>query len=491
MGENEIKSTYINKINRNIFITMIITAIFSIIGLVSQYKLDDQLAGWMSMIPLALMVVLLFITITIHLVKRDSIFYARTIGIGFAIVYIFMMLFSDTGYTYPYIISFMLILVLTMDKITVKIVSIIFAITNAFKIWETIAARGILESIEAVMIESIVTILVIMVCVNGVTLLAWFVQESMEEINKTAIENKEVADTIKSVVNAVNREVMAAQNHIVEINSVSRQLADSIKEISMGISSNTEAVIKQTHQTQEISGIIQSANSITNEITGHTGNVATAVSEGVKAVAQLADHVDKAISESDDMKEAAAKLQNKSDEVRGITDIILGISSQTNLLALNASIEAARAGEAGKGFAVVADEIRNLAEQTGIETINITKLLDELSNYADSVAVKVRSNVEISYVENELAKAANKRFDNISQSMEKLSSNVMLMNQKMEELTTTNNIMVDSISTLSASSEQMTASSQEAYAVGEKNAEIINNFTGIMNHIVEHMSELV
>ena len=68
-------------------------------------------------------------------------------------------------------------------------------------------------------------------------------------------------------------------------------------------------------------------------------------------------------------------LNQSSEEIKAIVDLIHSISSQTNLLALNASIEAARAGEAGRGFAVVADEIRKLAEETSVSAKKISEIV--------------------------------------------------------------------------------------------------------------------
>ena len=57
-------------------------------------------------------------------------------------------------------------------------------------------------------------------------------------------------------------------------------------------------------------------------------------------------------------------LEQQTNEIGSLTDLISSIASQTNLLALNASIEAARAGENGRGFAVVAEEVKKLAEES-------------------------------------------------------------------------------------------------------------------------------
>src|SRR5690625_7787013 len=73
--------------------------------------------------------------------------------------------------------------------------------------------------------------------------------------------------------------------------------------------------------------------------------------------------------------ETINSLQETSEQINEITQIITDIAEQTNLLALNASIEAARAGEAGSGFAVVAEEIRNLSEETAVSASNINELI--------------------------------------------------------------------------------------------------------------------
>ncbi len=65
-----------------------------------------------------------------------------------------------------------------------------------------------------------------------------------------------------------------------------------------------------------------------------------------------------------DTLETIQILEQQTNEIGSLTDIIVSIARQTNLLALNASIEAARAGANGKGFAVVAEEVRKLAEES-------------------------------------------------------------------------------------------------------------------------------
>jgi methyl-accepting chemotaxis protein len=85
--------------------------------------------------------------------------------------------------------------------------------------------------------------------------------------------------------------------------------------------------------------------------------------------------------------DAMGRIQQASNEITQIINVIDEIAFQTNLLALNAGVEAARAGEAGKGFAVVAQEVRELAQRAASAAKDIKGLITKSS---DEVAVGVK-----------------------------------------------------------------------------------------------------
>ena len=135
------------------------------------------------------------------------------------------------------------------------------------------------------------------------------------------------------------------------------QVATAIEQMSMSV----QEVARNTSEAAEAARSAESASVAGKEIVVQTG----------EANNNLASEVDRGA-------EVMTALNNDSQQIGSVLDVIRGIAEQTNLLALNAAIEAARAGEQGRGFAVVADEVRTLASRTQQSTEEIQTMIESL-----------------------------------------------------------------------------------------------------------------
>lgn len=80
-------------------------------------------------------------------------------------------------------------------------------------------------------------------------------------------------------------------------------------------------------------------------------------------------------------------LNQSTNEIISVLEIIDSIAYKTNLAALNAAIEAARAGEQGRGFIEVANEIRSVAQFSQESTTEIKKIITKtLTNSKEAIS---------------------------------------------------------------------------------------------------------
>ncbi|GAA4504110.1 methyl-accepting chemotaxis protein [Pseudaeromonas paramecii] len=198
-----------------------------------------------------------------------------------------------------------------------------------------------------------------------------------------------------------------------EFGQLSRALdsvAHNTDELLLEIRDGSRQLVVEASRTAEIG---ERAMSRVQEQKSQTDQVAAAISElevSAGEVARSTEHaqqeVDQANEEAQsgrslvsqnrqlteqlagDLEGAVAmtrQLEQYSNSIGSILDVIRGIADQTNLLALNAAIEAARAGDAGRGFAVVADEVRALANRTQESTEEIQTMIHSLQAASNQV----------------------------------------------------------------------------------------------------------
>ncbi len=112
------------------------------------------------------------------------------------------------------------------------------------------------------------------------------------------------------------------------------------------------------------------------------------VTQAINAIDGLAGEVEQAAG-------VIKKLEQESERIGTVLDVIRGIAEQTNLLALNAAIEAARAGEQGRGFAVVADQQSAVAQEINRNIVAINQVAEQSTEGAERTA---NASVELSQI---------------------------------------------------------------------------------------------
>ncbi|QKF51311.1 Methyl-accepting chemotaxis protein McpS [Pseudomonas graminis] len=267
------------------------------------------------------------------------------------------------------------------------------------------------------------------------------------------------------------------------------QIASAAEELSAVTEQTSAGVNSQKVETDQVATAMHEMSATVHEVARNAEQASVAASaadkqarEGDKVVGEAITQIEKLASEVVRSTDAMSVLEQESDKIGKVMDVIKAVAEQTNLLALNAAIEAARAGEAGRGFAVVADEVRGLAQRTQQSTEEIEGLVAALQNGTRQVSEIMLSSRNLTDSSVALTRKAGTSLESITQTV----SNIQAMNQQIAAAAEQQSSVAEEISRSIVNvrdvSEQTAAASEETAASSVELARLGNQLQMLVSH---------
>ena len=323
----------------------------------------------------------------------------------------------------------------------------------------------------------------------------------ISEVKTLINASTSLADKLGGIVTEVDEHAdildnsMASLNELAETNSTStnqiRQVMDDLSSTAVTLADNVQSVNAKVSEMGDNMSAINSEAVTLNDNSDKMNMAGQNASESMSLVLTSShtssDIIVQLIEQVNETNKAIASINEA-------VELISDITSQTNLLSLNASIEAARAGQAGRGFAVVASEIKQLADQS-------SQGADSIKNIADNILEKSNRSVILTGRMKELAEQeqtdignAKESFDILNRIIEENAAIAQTVMDKTKNLEALKLDIINSVSELSAISEENAASNEEVTARVTEIAESVNRIsedTQTVRKVSSDMKELM
>ena len=394
----------------------------------------------------------------------------RYLMIGSMLIGYAVMMLGSVHVTYMWAFgpSFIILSLLFNDvKLTIA-TSIITAVINLLYIpLFYMFSVEVADRHFAVMTDAIFMVLLSLMGIFYVRLNALQNKETMDEIEENVRLQEESSAVIKNTGITIAKKLEDANDAMESLASKVSSSAEAAQQISESVNLTAEAIQTQTEMNSNITDSLEEIAHQARAMRRNSDEVSENISDGNALIEELRAKSDEASTINAETATMTSELQESAVTVKDIVGTILDISGQTNLLALNASIEAARAGEAGKGFAVVADEIRALSEHTKESAEQISSTIDELIQRVNTASTNMQKSVDSANQQGEMIAETGEKFEIILEKITDLARRVAMISDNVDGCVDANSKVMDAISNLSATSQEVAASSESSITLNQ------------------------
>ncbi len=314
--------------------------------------------------------------------------------------------------------------------------------------------------------------------------------EQLAEGDLGARVELDTRDELQVIARSVNRMAENFARAIGAISASSEQVAAAAEELSAITDQASHAMHEQQGQTEQVATAMNEMSAASQEVSGNIMEAANAAREANRETASSRELVEQAVQAMESLagqvEQAAGvirQLEEDSEEINTVLDVIKGVADQTNLLALNAAIEAARAGEHGRGFAVVADEVRSLAGRTQESTKEINQVIEKLQAGTREAVAAMNDGLHQAQQVVQQATQAGDSLNTISSAVESISTMSEQIASAAEQQSTTaeeinrNLVMLaENITEVATGSQQTTTASEELTQLAAELQEQVTKF---------------
>ena len=467
----------------------LVCGIISIAYFVEILKGDDTLLYVLATIILAMGPVVG--EIICYKKQHDTKMIKHFVGIGYAILYTFVMFTTNNHFTFVYVIPMLIAITVYNDFKYSLPIEVGVVIVNVIQL-ALFFKRGIYTKADMASVE-IQFFVIVLIC--GIQLYVSIVaeklnQKKLAELKAEHEKTEELLTRIMDTSDKMTQQITESAQKTASLGESMQAMKESMEEVNSGSNDTAEAVQSQLNQTEEIQAMVEQVEKGTENIIDSMNQNKEAIAQGNANVGILVKQAEETVESGKKVTEELSQLDTYMSQMNSILDIINSITSQTSLLALNASIEAARAGEAGRGFAVVASEISQMAQQTKDSTVQISQLIENVSNAIQMVVEVSGSMISMIESQNETTEKTAESFTVIEKNSDNVYGQSNELAAYVTKLADANKKIIDSISTISAISEEVAAHASDTLSATESNNVIVEELAALSGQLETLAQEL-